>query len=232
MTDFEKKTHKVRYLEIFDDSKGQRIDNFLIKQLKGVPKSLIYKKIRKGEVRINGNRSKPTSKLDVGDIVRLPPIYLKTNTKIDVSENLKELVKSSIIYEDEKLLVLDKPSGVAVHGGSGIDHGIIESTRKARPELTYLELAHRLDKDTSGCLILAKKRSALRELNELQKNKMIQKRYFVLMCGSTNKEKIRVNKPLKKNILKSGERIVTVDDEGKEIRALQRDPCAVCASKH
>tara|TARA_Y100001935_G_C17311324_1_gene516536 strand:+ start:383 stop:1330 length:948 start_codon:yes stop_codon:yes gene_type:complete len=215
MVDFEKKAPKVRFLEVRDNSEGQRIDNFLIKQLKGVPKSLIYKKIRKGEVRINGSRSRPASKIATGDIIRLPPLVVANNEKIVINTNFQKRMTKTILYEDEKILILNKPAGIAVHGGSGISFGIIESFRSARKDSSYLELAHRLDKDTSGCLILTKKRSVLRELNELQRNKSIDKTYLTLLCGYTEKNKIVVNKPLKKNILKSGERIVKVSSDGK-----------------
>ena len=205
----------VRMVTIDERNDGQRLDNFLIAQLKGVPRSWVYRVLRRGEVRVNKGRCKPARRLQVGDVVRIPPLRQAQKTSDSPSVYLIEKVKKTILYEDDLLLVINKPAGIAVHGGSGLSHGVIEILRASRAEGTFLELAHRLDRETSGCLMLAKKRSALRRLQELQRDGKIEKRYLALLAGRSRKGNWRADAPLRKNTLKSGERIVRVDPEGK-----------------
>lgn len=221
----EKSAEKPFFIEISDDRSGQRIDNFLISQLKGVPKSRIYRLLRKGEVRVNKGRIKPDYRLKSGDLVRIPPVRV---TSQDVSkqqppaQSVLALVQSSIIYEDDNLLVLNKPAGLAVHGGSGINYGVIEALRALFPQQQHLELVHRLDRDTSGCLLIAKKRSMLKSLHEQLRNNDIQKQYVALVKGHWQGGKQTIDAPLRKNTLKSGERIVRVDPEGKSAQSVIR----------
>jgi len=206
---------KVRYLVVKDDADGQRVDNFLLSRLKGVPKSWVYRVLRRGEVRVNKGRVKPTRRLAVGDEVRIPPIRTAPEKVTDPGEWLRRRIADSVLYEDEFLLVINKPSGVAVHGGSGVSHGVIEVLRALRPDAPYLELAHRLDRDTSGCLMLAKKRSVLQQLQKLQLSGRVEKRYLALLNGRWRKGRVTADAALRKNTLKSGERIVRVDPLGK-----------------
>ncbi len=148
----------VSYAEINAEEEGQRLDNYLIRILKGVPKSHIYRIIRSGEVRINKKRAQAASRLAQGDLIRIPPIRTSVEKEIHVSDRFEQRLRESIIFEDKSLLVINKPAGIAVHGGSGLSLGVIEALRKTRDDLPYLELVHRLDKETSGCLLLAKKR--------------------------------------------------------------------------
>lgn len=205
----------VQMVTVDENNDGQRLDNFLIAQLKGVPRSWVYRVLRRGEVRVNKGRCKPARRLQLGDIVRIPPVRQAQKQSNRPSGRLIGLIENSIAYEDDLVLILNKPAGIAVHGGSGLSHGVIEILRASRPGAPYLELAHRLDRETSGCLMLAKKRSALRRLQELQRDGKIEKRYVALLAGRSRKGNWRVDAPLKKNVLKSGERIVRVDPEGK-----------------
>ncbi len=166
---------EVSYKEISTEEDGQRLDNYLIRQLKGVPKSYIYRIIRSGEVRINKKRAQANSRLHGGDVVRIPPTRIAESKECFVGDALALRLKESIIFEDASLLVLNKPAGIAVHGGSGLSLGVIEALRKIRTDLPYLELIHRLDKETSGCLLLAKKRSALRAVHALLEAREVQK---------------------------------------------------------
>lgn len=208
---------KVKLTEISEDEAGQRIDNYLVNQLKGVPKSLIYRIIRKGEVRVNKGRIKPEYKLQGGDIVRIPPVRISQKATPEVSTKLNKVsqLENQIIYEDEVLLVLNKPSGIAVHGGSGLNFGVIEALRALRPDARFLELVHRLDRDTSGILLVAKKRSSLRNLHAQLREKRVQKDYLALVRGQWQSHCKVVNAPLLKNELASGERIVRVNEQGK-----------------
>ncbi len=171
-------TPSVKIVAITADEAGQRIDNFLRTQLKGVPKSMIYRILRKGEVRVNKKRIKPEYKLEAGDEVRIPPVRVAEREEEAVSPHLQKVAALAdvILYEDDHILVLNKPSGTAVHGGSGLSFGVIEGLRALRPEARFLELVHRLDRDTSGVLLVAKKRSALRSLHEQLREKGMQKR--------------------------------------------------------
>lgn len=208
--------NQVSFIEVGEEEAGQRLDNFLIKNLKGVPKSRIYRMMRKGEVRVNKGRVKPTSRLEKGDVVRIPPIRISEQKSPAVpGQQLRKYLQDNILFEDEAMLVLNKPSGLAVHGGSGISMGVIEALRAERPKEKFLELVHRLDRETSGCLMLAKKRSALISLQEQMKKGLIEKHYLTLVKGKWPKGKRTVNAPLKKSLLTSGERIVRVDVEGK-----------------
>lgn len=207
----------VKLLKINDDEAGQRIDNYLLAKLKGVPKSLIYRIVRKGEVRVNKGRIKPEYKLQAGDEVRIPPVKVPEKNTLPISNKLSKVaqLEQQIVFEDDCLLVLNKPSGMAVHGGSGLDFGVIEALRALRPESRYLELVHRLDRDTSGILLIAKKRSALRHLHQQLRDKHIQKDYLALVRGQWQSHCKVINAPLKKNELASGERIVRVSEQGK-----------------
>ncbi|CAD5107813.1 23S rRNA pseudouridine(955/2504/2580) synthase RluC [Zestomonas carbonaria] len=224
MTEPSPPTSGVQLLEVAPEYAGQRIDNFLIARLKGAPKTLIYRILRKGEVRVNKGRIKPEYKLQAGDIVRVPPVRLaERDEPVPVAQGLLERLEAAIVYEDKALIVLNKPTGVAVHGGSGLSYGVIEALRQLRPEARELELVHRLDRDTSGLLMVAKKRSMLRHLHEaLRRDGGVDKRYLALVRGSWPTSKKRVSAPLLKNTLRSGERMVEVSAEGKEALTLFR----------
>ena len=208
---------RAQLLQIGEENVGQRVDNFLFNRLKGVPKSHVYRILRTGEVRINGGRSQASRKLDVGDIIRIPPLRLSPQAEIAVPEQLiRSRLSDRVLFEDDDFLVLNKPSGIAVHGGTGLSFGIIEGLRQLRPDIRSLELVHRLDRDTSGCLLIAKKRSALRTFHELfRDDRQITKIYNALLVGVLAKKQTEVNAPLKKNILQSGERMVKVAADGK-----------------
>ncbi|MCS3455972.1 23S rRNA pseudouridine(955/2504/2580) synthase RluC [Aeromonas rivuli] len=207
---------QVQLLTIEAEHEGQRIDNFLKTQLKGVPKSLIYRILRKGEVRVNKKRIKPEYKLICGDEVRVPPVRVAEKNELP-SANLGSIqrLESQILFEDDAMIVLNKPSGMAVHGGSGLSFGVIEGLRALRPEARFLELVHRLDRDTSGVLLVAKKRSALRSLHEQLRVKTMRKQYLALVRGQWQPHVKVVNAPLRKNDLQSGERVVRVTADGK-----------------
>jgi 23S rRNA pseudouridine955/2504/2580 synthase len=205
----------VRLVRVADDRDGQRIDNFLVGQLKGVPKSLIYRILRTGQVRVNGKRAKPDSRLAGGDEVRIPPVRVaEPGIVAPPSRGLTERIAESIIHEDRDFLVLSKPAGIAAHGGSGVSHGAIELLRALRPKDT-IELVHRLDRDTSGVLVLARRRAALTGLQELIRENRTTKQYLCLLQGKLPRASISVNAPLRKSILQGGERMVRVDDSGK-----------------
>lgn len=230
---------KVKTVEITDENDGQRLDNFLITYLKGVPKSRIYRIVRKGEVRVNKGRKDVKYRLCAGDLVRIPPVKIaQRDETVFIPAILKQTLNREILFEDESLLIVNKPSGFAVHGGSGIQSGVIEALRDLRQELRFLELVHRLDRDTSGCLIVAKKRSALRNLHEQFRGNGIQKHYLALLAGKWQKKKLLVDKALQKNVSRGGERMVVVSASGKAaettFKRLQLFPAAtlVEASPH
>ncbi|CCN73014.1 Ribosomal large subunit pseudouridine synthase C [Vibrio nigripulchritudo SFn118] len=205
----------VQFVDIDDDMAGQRIDNFLRNQLKNIPKSMIYRILRKGEVRVNKKRIKAEYKLQAGDTVRIPPV--KTSAEPEaapVSTKLNKVAELEryIIFEDDHMLILNKPSGIAVHGGSGLKFGAIEALRALRPDARFLELVHRIDRDTSGILLVAKKRSALRHLQAQFREKTVQKYYFALVMGQWKSSCRVVNAPLLKNEVNS---IVRVNPKGK-----------------
>ncbi len=208
--------HEVRYMTITLEEDGQRIDNYLLRILKGVPKSHVYRIVRSGEVRINSRRVKPSDRVTTGDAIRIPPIRSTQTKVVDPSAGLSAFLLENIIYEDERLLVLAKPVGLAVHGGSGLSLGVIEAMRQIRPDLAYLELVHRLDKETSGCLLLAKKRSMLRAIQALLETREVHKTYWALLSGTWYGPKDRtIDLPLLKSIMQSGERIVVTASTGK-----------------
>ena len=212
----------VQYLQIAKEAAGQRLDNFLLTQLKGVPKSHVYRLLRKGEVRVNKGRARPDYRLAWGDVVRLPPVRRPeagAPTAGDRSAGLR--LEDHIIHEDDRVIVLDKPSGIAVHGGSGLSRGVIEALRAARPDAPYLELVHRLDRETSGCLLIAKRRSTLRALHELLREGRVEKRYLALVKGRWELGQVRLEDRLRKSV-RGGERMVTVDDSGKAAASIFR----------
>ena len=216
---------KVRFVEIAPERAGQRIDNFLITTLKGVPKSRVYRMLRKGEVRVNKGRVKATYRLVAGDSVRIPPVRVaEAGDTIAPSDRVLARIESSILLEEKGFLVLNKPSGIAVHGGSGLSYGVIEALRASRPDAPYLELVHRLDRDTSGCLVIAKRRSVLREMHRLLREEDgMEKHYLALIKGTWQGGERRVTAALRKNTLRSGERVVVVDPvEGKQALSLFR----------
>ncbi|MCJ2375458.1 23S rRNA pseudouridine(955/2504/2580) synthase RluC [Vibrio sp. ZSDZ34] len=206
---------KVQFVDIDEDMAGQRIDNFLRGQLKNIPKSVVYRIVRKGEVRVNKKRVKAEYKLKAGDMVRIPPVTMEEKTDdAPVSTKLSKVaeLEEKIIYEDDHLLVLNKPSGTAVHGGSGLKFGAIEALRALRPQARFLELVHRIDRDTSGILLVAKKRSALRHLQAQFREKTVRKYYFALVMGQWKPSCKVVKAPLLKNEVNS---IVRVNPNGK-----------------
>ncbi|MWV12396.1 23S rRNA pseudouridine(955/2504/2580) synthase RluC [Pseudomonas sp. R-28-1W-6] len=210
-------TSGVQLIEVAPDLAGQRIDNFLLARLKGVPKTLIYRILRKGEVRVNKGRIKPEYKLQAGDVVRVPPLRLpERDEPVPLAQSLLERLEAAIVYEDKALIVLNKPAGIAVHGGSGLNYGVIEAFRQLRPDAKDIELVHRLDRDTSGLLMIAKKRSMLRHLHEALRGDGVDKRYMALVRGNWPTAKKKVSAPLLKSNLRSGERMVEVNPEGKE----------------
>lgn len=222
------KTHaiskdSVSLITVAEHEAGQRLDNYLIKILKGVPKSHIHRIIRAGEVRLNKKRCKPDSRIQTGDLLRIPPV--RTAEKQRSSENRAQAVPArefTIIYEDEALLVIDKPAGTAVHGGSGVSFGVIEQIRRARPDARYLELVHRLDKDTSGLLMIAKKRSALVKLHEAIRNDLPKKIYLALGVGKLPNDSFHVKLPLFKYTGAQGEKMVRVSEDGQSAHTIFR----------
>ena len=222
------KTHaiskdSVSLITVAEHEAGQRLDTYLIKILKGVPKSHIHRIIRAGEVRLNKKRCKPDSRIQTGDLLRIPPV--RTAEKQRSSENRAQAVPArefDIIYEDDALLVIDKPAGVAVHGGSGVSFGVIEQIRRARPEARYLELVHRLDKDTSGLLMIAKKRSALVKLHEAIRNDHPKKIYLALGVGKLPNDSFHVKLPLFKYTGAQGEKMVRVSEDGQAAHTVFR----------
>ena len=205
----------VRYIRIDADQAGQRIDNFLLSLLKGVPKSKIYQIVRKGEVRVNKGRIKVHYKIQADDEIRIPPIRVAKRDTPVVNKFIIRTLLDSILYEDDDLIAINKPSGMAVHAGSGIKVGVIESLRIAKPEARFLELVHRLDKNTSGCLLIAKKRSALRFLQDRFRQHKMSKRYLALVKGNVKNKSYHVELALLKSSLPTGEQIVRVNKDGK-----------------
>lgn len=206
----------VEFYVVSEDYAGQRLDNFLFLRAKGVPKSRIYRAIRKGEVRINKKRCKAESRLQSGDEVRVPPLRKAEAAPVrSISDSLKLELESRILIETSDYLFVHKPSGIPVHGGSGVSLGLIEALRQSRPQNRFLELVHRLDKETSGCLLVAKKRSALVKMQDWFREHKLKKRYWVLVKGHWDRGRYRCDLPLIKNHLQSGERMVKVDRNGK-----------------
>ena len=194
---------------------GQRVDNFLFKHLKGVPKSHVYKLLHKGQVRVNGKRIRPSQKLQDGDQVRIPPFYNSDRSVPRVTDYWLNVLAKCILYEDDQLLAVDKPAGIPVHRGSGIEFGVIDILRALRDDMSDCYLVHRLDRDTSGCLLLAKSRSVLLQLQALFRHGSIDKQYLALTDGHWSSSPHTVDAPLLKNILRGGERMVMIDASGK-----------------
>ena len=231
MSETQQKKSAVRYLVVEAEFAGQRIDNFLMRLLRGVPRSYVYRILRRGEVRVNKGRVSARYRLEAGDRVRVPPVHSTEPKAIRPDDRLLKRLDRSIIDENDLFLVIDKPSGLAVHGGSGLNYGVIEALRVLRPQARHLELVHRLDRETSGCLLISKRRSALRVLHELMRGTGMDKRYLALLAGRwEGKGRVEVDAPLLKNTLKSGERVVRVDSRGKRavtrFHVLQRYPDA------
>lgn len=211
----------VQWVEITEDNSEQRLDNFLITRLKGVPKSFIYRIVRKGEVRVNKGRVDVNYRLMAGDIVRIPPVRQAESEQMPpCNKGVVFALKQSILFEDDAILVINKPPGLAVHGGSGVDSAVIEGLRDLNPNQRFLELVHRLDRDTSGCLLIAKKRSALRSLHEQFRDDIVRKTYLALLSGQWAKKEALVKQPLLKNISKGGERMVVISQQGKPSETL------------
>lgn len=205
----------VRQVVVGPERDGQRIDNALMTLLKGVPKSMIYRLLRTGQVRVNGKRAKPDTRLTDGDTLRIPPVRVAEREEGKApAGGLVASVADAIVFEDKHFLVIDKPSGVASHGGSGVSHGAIELLRAARPQ-EHLELVHRLDRDTSGVLVFARTRAGLTGLQALIRANEVTKQYLCLMLGHPSKAKFDVNAPLLKSVLQGGERMVRVAENGK-----------------
>ena len=211
--------HGVRQIEVDLEAAGTRLDQFLLRLLPGVPRSRVFRIVRTGEVRVNGKRAGPEQRLQERDMVRVPPVRLEPEPAPDapvrVPSKVRDNIEASIISEDDRLLVLDKPAGVAVHGGSGLSFGVIESLRASRPQ-EDLELVHRLDRETSGCLLVARRRSALRSLHELMREGLVEKRYLTLVKGHWNLGHTRIEERLRTDTRVSGERTVKVHESGKE----------------
>lgn len=209
-------TRQVQFIQITEKYSGQRLDNFLIRELKGVPRARIYRLVRRGEVRINKKRAKPESRLAVGDKVRIPPLVMEQpGTLPKPSPGLITALQEAVLFEDADLLVLNKPAGLAVHLGSGIRLGLIEAVRQIQPEWGEAELAHRLDRDTSGVLVICKNMNALVELQAQFKAKTVCKRYHALVQGNWPAELLEIDAPLQRVLAGSGERFVRVSKEGK-----------------
>lgn len=210
-------TFSVKYLEVTSNHDGQRIDNFLLRQCKGVPKSHIYKAIRSGQVRVNKGRVDSSYKLQQGDNIRIPPMRTAEKTVIN---HKVPVCNFPIVYEDDVMLVIDKPAGVAVHGGSGVSFGVIEQLRRSRPDSKYLELVHRLDKETSGVLMIAKQRKALLALQDMLRNAVGHRYYKAIVVGDWVNDRQHLRQPLLKWLTSSGERRVKVDKLGKQAHTI------------
>ena len=212
---------KVQMLEIGARHAEQRLDNFLLSQLKGVPRSRIYKLLRSGQVRVNKGRKKPSYRLQLGDNVRIPPVTSVEPQQQLAPRAVQEMINDCILFENADLLVVNKPAGLAVHGGSNVQYGLIETLRQSRPDADMLELVHRLDQQTSGCLVIAKSRQALNQLHDkFRSDSDMEKIYRALVVGRWQGGEQLIEAPLKKNNLKSGERMVVVDAAGKAARSL------------
>jgi len=211
----------VRKIRIDDDQAGQRIDNFLRRHLPGLPKGRLYRILRRGEVRVNGGRVRAEYKLLSGDEVRIPPVRINAGSDEPTAGKVADL-EQHVLFEDKRLLVINKPSGLAVHGGSGISHGVIELLRAARPQLRDLSLVHRLDRETSGCLVLAKRRSALRELHQKFRDGTVEKNYLALVIGDWQLGEQTVDAPLLVEHRKNGERHLVVSGAGKAAQTKMR----------
>ncbi len=211
---------KVNYLEVTRHQHDQRLDNFLLNRLKGLPKPHIYKMIRSDEIRVNNKRCKAHDRVQREDVVRIAPVQLATRDKPIISTEFAKSLLARVVYEDEGLLVLNKPSGIAVHGGSGLDFGVIEAMREVTGK-KYLELIHRIDKDTSGLLMISKKRSTLKTLQQHLVDKTIQKHYLCIVKGQPVLNEQRIDAPLLRYTVASGERRVKVDSQDAQAKESQ-----------
>lgn len=211
----------VTFLQVEPENAGQRIDNFLFTRLKGVPKSHIYRILRSGEVRVNKKRADASYRISAGDAIRIPPIRTAAPAK-PIALPVAPQLADCVLYEDEALLAINKPSGMAVHGGSGISWGVVEQFRQERPQSKFLELAHRLDKETSGILLLAKKRSALLPIHQAMREGEIEKRYLALVKGKWKSASREVRLPLHKYVTTAGERRVSVSEQGRAAHTVFR----------
>lgn len=209
--------NSVAHVVIGEEEAGQRLDNYLVRYCKGVPKSHVYRILRSGEVRVNSRRAEASYRLAVGDNLRIPPVRIAQRPQNEIDEAAKQRVELPILFEDEAMLVVDKPEGIAVHGGSGVSFGVIEALRRQRPQAKFLELAHRLDRETSGILLIGKKRLALTALHDMfrEHGAGADKRYLVLVKGRWMNETQHVRQPLYKYLTESGERRVMVREDGK-----------------
>lgn len=203
----------VSLVEVTQDRDGQRLDNFLTARLKGLPRSVIYRIIRTGQVRVNGGRAKPATRLETGDIVRVPPATVRENKTGDIPPAVLQLLNQSICYESQGIMVINKPAGMAVHGGSGLAWGVVDAVRKMRPGMK-VDLVHRLDRETSGCLLLALDGDALRALNTQIINDQVEKRYLCLMDGKLKQGLVQVNEPIGQ-FERAGQKFMRVDPQGK-----------------
>jgi 23S rRNA pseudouridine955/2504/2580 synthase len=203
----------VSLVEVTQDRDGQRLDNFLSARLKGLPRSVIYRIIRTGQVRVNGGRAKPATRLETGDIVRIPPASVREDNPGDFPPAVMQLITQSICFESQGVMVINKPAGMAVHGGSGLSWGVIDVVRKMRPG-SNVDLVHRLDRATSGCLVLALNGDALRELNTQINENRVEKRYLCLLDGKLKEALVQVNEPIGQ-FERSGQKFMRVDPEGK-----------------
>lgn len=210
---------RVRTLEVSAESAGQRIDNFLLRELRGVPRTRIYRLLRRGEVRVNGGRARPARRLEAGDRVRIPPVRAERHAGGQLPAHLLERLRSAVLHEDAEVLVIDKPAGMAVHAGTGLGGGVVDGLRSLRPDIERLELVHRLDRDTSGCLLLAKGRGALRRLQDALRDGAFDKTYHALLVGHWPGPEAVVEAPLARDVLRSGERMVRVDAAGRDARS-------------
>jgi 23S rRNA pseudouridine955/2504/2580 synthase len=212
-----RQTAGVRHLTVDQDSSGQRLDNFLLRELKGIPRTRLYRALRKGEVRVNKGRARADYRLVTGDLVRIPPLRRPEPTEPPVVPHYwASQLEQRVVYQDRDLLVINKPAGLAVHGGSGLNFGLIECLRQLRPDDRYLELVHRLDRDTSGLILIARRPAMLRELHRQLREDKVHKRYLALVAGNWPGSLRVVDAPLEKNHLQSGERMVRVTREGKK----------------
>lgn len=209
----------MRTVEAGADDAGQRIDNYLMRVFRGVPRTRIYRLLRKGEVRVNGGRIRAGYRLAAGDRVRLPPVRAERHAGGSLPQALLERLRDAVLYEDERALVIDKPAGIAVHAGTGLGGGVIDGVRALRPELAGLALVHRLDRDTSGCLLLAKGRPALRALQAELRRGGFDKVYRAVLTGDWAGPVAHVDAPLRRNVQRSGERLVRVDAQGRAARS-------------
>ena len=205
----------VQHVTVSEDGDGQRIDNFLLQHLNGVPKTRVYRMLRKGEVRVNKGRAKPTRRLVAGDVVRIPPIFFETAPNRRAPAGLQRSLADAVLFEDRDVLVINKPGGIAVHGGSGIAHGVVEALRQMRPDWAEVSLAHRLDRETSGALVLAKRRAALRRLHADFREDRVSKTYQALVVGYWPHGHHVIDFPLKVTERRNGERHVVVAADGK-----------------